>query len=334
MSLSRQASVRRHKQSAAKLFTQTGRELGRGAYGLIFEVDYQGSLCAAKKVHLKNVSQDELRKMKEKFIKECQIWKSLRHPHIVQLRKVCNDSVMGRSALPIIVMEKMQLSLRGLVEKHNSIPLNVKVSILNDVCMGLRYLHDHTPRPIVHGDLTPNNVLLSCTLEAKLGDIGVAKVLRCDSNTMTEVPETVNFLPPESLTTRPSYGPPSDVFSFGAVVLYTITQIWPKPVEINSERQPLSEVERRQDYIEKMTGDGADLQSLVVKCLDNDPMERPTIAEVSTTIKTCRLAAPEPTEWWVDVSSEHRPDWPVENGHQAPNNLLRNTSSPLTDILV
>ena len=71
MSLSRQASIRRYKKSATKLFTQTGTELGSGAYGLIFEVYYQGSLCAAKKVHptlLQNVSQDEIRKIKENFI--------------------------------------------------------------------------------------------------------------------------------------------------------------------------------------------------------------------------------------------------------------------------
>ena len=29
----------------------TGKEIGRGAYGRVLEVDYEGTLCAAKEVH-------------------------------------------------------------------------------------------------------------------------------------------------------------------------------------------------------------------------------------------------------------------------------------------
>ena len=67
---------------------------------------------------------------------------------------------MDRCRLPVMVMEKMQYSLRGLVEKYDNIPLNVKLSILDDVCLGLRYLHSRSP-PIVHRDLTPNNIYTS-----------------------------------------------------------------------------------------------------------------------------------------------------------------------------
>ena len=298
MSFSRQASIRLRKKSTSKLFTRTGRELGRGAYGRIFEVDFHGTLCAAKEIHralLEHANKDELLKMKNNFLAEYRIWQSLCHPRIVQLLLVCYDPpLLGQSALPIIVMEKMQLSLRDLIEKHSNIPLNVKTSILLDVCLGLRYLHSHNPK-VIHRDITPNNVLLTSTLEAKISDMGVAKVLQNnDPKTMTRAPGTVDFMPPESLTKRPSYGLPLDVFCFGAVVLFTITQQWPTPgswVEIDSKRNSvyLSEVQRRQDYIQKMTGGAADLQPLVVKCLDNDPIKRPTIVEVSTTIKNANL---------------------------------------------
>ena len=65
----------------------TGREIGRGAYGRVFEVDYEGTLCAAKEVHtlLLHYAQDyELQKIKDKFLTECQIWSTLRHPCVVQ----------------------------------------------------------------------------------------------------------------------------------------------------------------------------------------------------------------------------------------------------------
>ena len=65
----------------------TGKEIGRGAYGRVFEVDYEGTLCAAKEVHallLQYAHGDNLRKIIDDFLNECQIWSTLRHPCIVQ----------------------------------------------------------------------------------------------------------------------------------------------------------------------------------------------------------------------------------------------------------
>ena len=65
----------------------TRREIGRGAYGKVFEVDYEGTLCAAKEVHallLQYAQGDDLQKIKEDFLSECQIWSTLRHPCVVQ----------------------------------------------------------------------------------------------------------------------------------------------------------------------------------------------------------------------------------------------------------
>ena len=91
---------------------------------------------------------------------------------------------MDQYRLPVMVMEKMQHSLRSPVENYDNIPLNVKLSILDDVCLGLRYLHSRNPS-IVRRDLTPNNILLSCRLEAKITDLGVAKVtVRSDNQKM------------------------------------------------------------------------------------------------------------------------------------------------------
>ena len=65
----------------------TGKEIGRGAYGRVFEVDYEGTLCAAKEVHallLQYAQGDEFKKIKDGFLNECKIWSTLRHPCVVQ----------------------------------------------------------------------------------------------------------------------------------------------------------------------------------------------------------------------------------------------------------
>ena len=219
-----------------------------------------------------------------------------------------------------MVMEKMQHSLRSLVEKYAQIPLNVKLCILDEVCLGLRYLHSRNP-PIVHRDLTPNNILLSSRLEAKITDLGVAKVMQTDNKmTMTKIPGTPGFMPPEALTKRPLYGPPLDIFSFGGVMLNAITQQWPEPTDreqLNTATgrwELVSEVIRRQNYINMFTGNARGLISLVTSCLNDNPVERPLVMQVSIDIKKAKDTCSQMTDrdgmspivWWAEVSGQYQ----------------------------
>ena len=63
----------------------TGKEIGRGAYGRVFEVDCDGTICAAKELHviLRQHSQGN-EKFIGDFVSECEIWSTLRHPCVVQ----------------------------------------------------------------------------------------------------------------------------------------------------------------------------------------------------------------------------------------------------------
>ncbi|XP_065916768.1 probable serine/threonine-protein kinase drkD isoform X2 [Dysidea avara] len=298
----------------------TGKEIGRGAYGRVFEVDYQGTLCAAKEVHallLQYSQAEEFRKITTDFLNECQIWSTIRHPCIVQFLGVYY-SARDQYRLPIMVMEKMQCSLRGLVENYNNIPLHVKLSILDEVCLGLRYLHSRNP-PIVHRDLTPNNILLGGHLETKITDLGVAKVMQTDSKmTMTKIPGTPDFMPPEALTKRPVYGPPLDVFSYGGVAINVITQQWPEPTEklqLNTNTDQynvVSEAVRRQKYLNMFTGGAADLVPLVTSCLSDNPNKRPSVMEVSMEINRVKNVCSHqtgrdgmsPIVWWAEVSGQ------------------------------
>ena len=212
----------------------------------------------------------------------------------------------------------MQLSLRGLVEGYTNIPLNVKLSILDEVCLGLRYLHSRNP-PIVHRDLTPNNILLGRSLEAKITDLGVAKVMQTDSNmTMTKIPGTPDFMPPETLTKRPVYGPPLDVFSYGGVTLSIITQQWPEPTEKlqfdnnTDQYNVVPEAVRRQKYLNMFTEGAAELVPLVTSCLNDNPTKRPSVMEVSMEIKRVKdicshqhgCNGMSSIVWWAEVSCQ------------------------------
>ena len=269
-----------------------GKNIGVGAYGRVFEVEYCGTVCAAKEVHsilVQGVTREEFEATKKAFLTECIRSGCLSHPNIVHFLGVYNPG--GQSLLPVLVMERMQESLTSVVEEYPNIPMYVKLSMLLDVSRGLWYLHTHHP-PIVHRDLSPNNVLLTSQFVAKISDLGVAKVIQADSKkTKTRAPGTVDFMPPEALLESPEYGPPLDVFSYGGIILHVVNQEWPKPLHYvmtdpkTKKRVALSEAQRRQEHIDKMSGGPASLRSLVEQCLDDDSAVRPPISDVSERMK-------------------------------------------------
>ena len=284
-----------HLEIPSSRVRPTGVELGRGSYGRVFEVEYDGKPCASKEVHrwmMELPTVEEQSKIKDDFLRECHLWSTLRHPNLVQFLGIYYPTASYKSGLPVMVMEKMQESVTSLVDKHDDIPLLVKLSILQDVSVGLRYLHSRNP-PIVHRDLSSNNILVTTHLEAKITDLGVAKAMTMDpkSKTMTKTPGTAVFMPPEALDDKPVYGPPLDVFSFGGVILHITSRQWPTPKSWSQidpktrKRITLSEVERRQQYIDMMTESDADLKPLLMSCLEDDPELRPTAADMSEKIK-------------------------------------------------
>ena len=196
-----------------------------------------------------------------------------------------------KKSLPVIALEKMQFSLRNLVESRSKLPWEKKLLIIYDVCFGLHYLHSRNP-PVIHRDLTPNNILLCSHLRAKITDLGVAKVLHAtDTKTLTQNPGTNDFMPPECLASKPVYGLPLDMFSFGGVILYICTQQWPQLgplIEFDpstNNRIVLTEIQRRQQDLDKMFGVYEDLKPLVLSCLDDNPKNRPLVGETLQEIK-------------------------------------------------
>lgn len=283
------------------------KELGRGAYGKVFSVDFLGLPCAAKEIHsllLDGISAEEKKAIKDGFIRECYHSSLIRHPNIVQFMGVYYAKPSDQRTdhdLPSMVMELMDASLTSFVENNQSnIAMKTKLSILHDVSLGLSYLHGRRPA-VIHRDLSSNNVLLSKGhLVAKISDLGTAKMIRADSkqtrSRLTTAPGTLHFMPPEALDDEdPVYGTPVDVFSFGGIALHLFSEKWPTPSghkkrdPITKKMVSLSEVERRQQYLDTMTVEAAVLKEMVMQCLDDDPDQRPLIQEVSKLIKSLKV---------------------------------------------
>ncbi|CAH1435881.1 unnamed protein product [Lactuca virosa] len=80
--------------------------------------------------------------------------------------------------------------------------------------------HDYSP-PIIHRDISSNNILLNSEMEGFVADFGVGRVLDPDSSNQTSVTGTLGYIAPE-LAYNIIVTQKCDVYSFGVLALETI----------------------------------------------------------------------------------------------------------------
>ena len=219
----------------------------------------------------------------------------LSHPNIVRCKGV---SLLVDQPLPVLLMERLTTSLHAylLHQDNSNLPLKIKVSILLDTASGLEYLHSRTPA-IIHRDLTATNVLLDSELRAKIADFGNSRIVDLDPSatpqSLTSVPGTLEYMPPEALGRSTKYLPSLDVFSFGHLSLFIITQTQVQPLpptytDDDDELHARSEVKRREEFVksaEQLLSEIPSLVAVIKQCLHNKPAQRPRTGELVTSLR-------------------------------------------------
>ena len=263
----------------------TSQLLGRGSYATVLELEYMGLKCAGKRIHdvLLVPDGDVIRH----YQSECHLLSRLKHPNIVQFIGVYFEDL---ASIPILVLEYLPTDLTSLINKYGILPEEASYSILNDVSLGLNYLHNQTP-PIIHRDISSNNILLTSGLTAKISDLGVARILNLTplkASRMTQAPGTPAYMPPEVMIANPNYDTSIDTFSFGILMIHVFCGKWPEPQigQIRIEDGvmiPVSEAERRVVFLELLDSDHP-LLPLILQCLSNCPQKRPNASEIVQTL--------------------------------------------------
>ena len=261
----------------------TDRELGHGSYATVQELEYMGLKCAGKKIHEVLLRQGDASYTLCRFEEECRLLSQVRHPNIVQFLGV---HFQRRVQVPILVMEYLPTNLTSCIEQYGILPKEISYSILHDVALGLCYLHSQTP-PIIHRDLSSNNVLLATNMTTKISDLGVARILNLTPlqvSRMTQTPGTPAYMPPEVMVANPKYDTSVDKFSYGILMIHMFSGRWPEP-QVGPNRMeegrliPVSEAERREVFL-RAIGNEHPLMDLILRLINNDPQVRPHASEI------------------------------------------------------
>ncbi|XP_073150136.1 serine/threonine-protein kinase GRIK2-like [Henckelia pumila] len=253
------------------------RKIGGGSYGkvVLYRSNIDGKNYAIKSFHksyLLKIRVTPSETAMSDVLREVLIMKLLSHPNIVNLIEVINDPTSDHFYMVLEYVE-------GKWVFDGSGPAcclgeNTARKYLRDVVSGLMYLHAHN---IVHGDIKPDNLLITGSGVIKIGDFSVSQVFEDDNDELRRSPGTPVFTAPECCIGETYRGKAADTWAVG-VTLYcmvlgkypflgetlqdTYDKIVNDPLLLPDEMSPL-------------------LKSLLEGLLCRDPMQRMTLEDVA-----------------------------------------------------
>lgn len=193
--------------------------LGSGGFGTVFEAELKRTKVAVKRIQSYNANVQ-----KEQSFNERCVLNACRHKNILTLMAYSNDG-----EFPCLVYEFMA----GGSLFHRLMPSFLKRDLSFDQCvkialgtaLGLHYLHTFRPKPYIHGDIKPGNILLTEDRTPKIGEFG----------TVREGPIGYMKLPKEERGGTKPYQPKNfskdgiysttvDTYSFGLVLYEMFTE--------------------------------------------------------------------------------------------------------------
>ncbi len=145
---------------------------------------------------------------------EASILLALKHPCIARVY----DHFVENNRQYLLMQYVSGQDLRRLVMERGAQP---EASVINwaiDICQILEYLHEQTP-PIIHMDLTPENLMLRYDGQIFLIDFGSAK--HHGPTGASQLSGKQGYIAPEQIQLKPN--PQSDIFALGGTIYYLLT---------------------------------------------------------------------------------------------------------------
>ena len=163
------------------------------------------------------------KKAAERFQFEAAMLSRLQHPQIAQYMDLFLEDHRA-----YLVLEHVEgRTLKQLVQAEGKMPEAQVIEIAKQVAEILQYLHSQDP-PVIHRDLTPDNIMLAEDGKGKLIEFSVAQEL--STGVTGSVVGKPNYISPEQFRGKPTQQ--SDIYSLGATLYYLLMAKDPPPITV------------------------------------------------------------------------------------------------------
>jgi len=249
---------------------EAGPQLGEGTYFRVFRARPSDTIGDDWDFALKTI-RPEFKgdpHLVERLTRESEAGSSISSKHIVPV-------VDSRHGMFIVMPRVPGNTLAEILEQRPQIPLAVSVWIARQLAQGLAAMHDSG---WIHGDVKPDNIIVSSTGHATLIDLGFAQ--RCDlrqpvSSRKYDRQGTLRYIPPEMLSTSALILPQADTYSLG-VILHELVSGKQLFDQAESEEIVTAQMAHRPPRLSQVVDHVPHrLDQLVEAMLRKDPLRRP-----------------------------------------------------------
>ncbi|KAK7477825.1 hypothetical protein BaRGS_00030903, partial [Batillaria attramentaria] len=186
-------------------------KLGSGSYATVYKAYKKTGIREV--VAIKCVLKSSLNKAStENLLTEIELLKTLKHPHIVELKDFIWDS-----KFIYLVMEFCSGGdLSHFIKSKRALPERIVRKFLQQIALAMQFLRSHS---VAHMDLKPQNILLTSSSNPtiKIGDFGFAKNM-FEGDELEVMRGSPLYMAPEIICKK-SYDARVDLWSIG-VILY------------------------------------------------------------------------------------------------------------------
>jgi tRNA A-37 threonylcarbamoyl transferase component Bud32/CheY-like chemotaxis protein len=272
-------------------------KIASGSFGRVYRGDdpRTGQVVAVKV--LRNKWTMDKQKV-ELFMREGKLGLAIRHPNIVSVLAVSQDSKTGQY---FIVMEFIEGgNLRDLLQARKKLEPEEALRIIDECAQGLAYSH---ARGLTHRDIKPTNILITVPSgQAKLVDFGLAEISQGSSVHLQRqderdedvaVDRTVDYAGLEKATGQKPGDVRSDVYFLGCVLYECLTGAPLMPV--TRDRQARMQARRYIDVEDTLRKNGPalglspPLMQITSKMVAFEPARRfQSPAQLAEALQACR----------------------------------------------
>ncbi|XP_074942509.1 protein-tyrosine kinase 2-beta isoform X9 [Phalacrocorax aristotelis] len=274
-----------------------GRILGEGFFGEVYEGIYTTPKGEHINVAVKTCKKDCSPENKDKFLSEAVLMKKLDHPHIVKLIGIAEEEPTW------IIMELYPYGELGQYLEQNKHCLTVPTLILYvlQISKALAYLEAIN---CVHRDIAVRNILVASPECVKLGDFGLSRYIEDEEYYKASVSRLpIKWMSPESINFR-RFTTASDVWMF-AVCVWEILSYGKQPFFWLENKDVIGVLERG-DRLPKPDLCPPILYTLMTRCWDYDPSERPKFKDLVCSLSEIYLTEKELAKE-QERNNRHRP---------------------------